>query len=284
MKQFPLKTALRYPGGKSKALKTLAPWFPSDFKEYREPFIGGGSVALMVSQNYPTLPIWINDKYFYLYNFWVQLRDNGTELAEKLKKIKTDILGDDDAHKELFNDYANTIGDLEPLEKAVAFFVMNKCSYSGLTENSTFSVQASRSNFSLVGIDKLPQYSHIIRNWKITNLDYAEVMNADGDNAFVFLDPPYDIKDFLYGTGRQLHSSFSHQRFADDVDNCPHRFMITYNINDWIVERYKKYHQREWELRYSMVHRGEKGTKDNVKKELLITNYDTNNLYNLFGE
>ena len=103
----------------------------------------------MVSQNYPTLPIWINDKYFYLYNFWVQLRDNGTELAEKLKKIKTDILGDDDAHKELFNDYANTIGDLEPLEKAVAFFVMNKCSYSGLTENSTFSVQASRSNFQI---------------------------------------------------------------------------------------------------------------------------------------
>ena len=276
MKQFPLKTCLRYPGGKSKALKTLAPWIPSDMQEFREPFLGGGSISLLVSQNYPSLPIWVNDKYYYLYNFWVQLRDNGLELSKKLRSIKEEVLGNDEAHKELFNSYAQTIGDLEPFDKAVAFFVMNKCSYSGLTENSTFSVQASRSNFSLVGIDKLPKYSHIIKNWKITNIDYEEVMNAEGENVFIFLDPPYDIKDFLYGTNRTLHSTFSHKRFADDVDKCPHRFMITYNVNDWIQERYKHYYQQEWELRYSMVHRGDKGTKDNVKKEFLITNYNFN--------
>lgn len=274
MKQFPLKTCLRYPGGKSKALKTLAPWFPSDFKEFREPFLGGGSISLLISQNYTSCPIWVNDKYFYLYNFWVQLRDNGLVLTEKLRNIKQEALGDDEAHKELFKRYQSDIETLEPIEQAVAFFVMNKCSYSGLTENSTFSVQASRSNFSLVGIDKLPKYSYIIRNWKITNIDYAEVMNAPGDDAFVFLDPPYDIKDFLYGTGRKLHSSFSHERFADDVDACPHRFMITYNVNDWLLNRYKEYNLNEWKLRYSMVHRGQKGTQDNVKTELLVTNYD----------
>ena len=274
MKQFPLKTMLRYPGGKSKALKTLAPWFPSDFQEFREPFLGGGSISLMISQNYPKVPIWVNDKYYYLYNFWVQLRDNGQTLYEKLRAIKEEVNGDDEAHKNLFDRCQSDIETLEPLEQAVAFFIMNKCSYSGLTENSTFSVQASRSNFSLVGIDKLPQYSYIIKNWKITNIDYAEVMNAPGEEVFVFLDPPYDIKDFLYGTKRKLHSSFSHERFADDVEKCPHRFMITYNINDWIKNRYQNYSLREWELRYSMVHRGDKGTKDNVKKELLIMNYE----------
>lgn len=273
MKQFPLKTALRYPGGKSKALKTLAPWFPSEFQEFREPFLGGGSISLMISQNYPKVPIWVNDKYFYLYNFWVQLRDNGQALSERLRAIKEEVNGDDKAHKDLFNLYQKDIETFEPFEQAVAFFILNKCSYSGLTENSTFSVQASRSNFSLVGIDKLPKYSQIIKSWKITNIDYEPVMNDAGDNVFVFLDPPYDIKDFLYGTGRKLHSSFSHERFADDVDKCPHRFMITYNVNDWIKNRYKSYSLKEWELRYSMVHRGEKGTKDNVKKELLIMNY-----------
>ena len=285
MKQFPLKTCLRYPGGKSKALKTLSPWFPTNFKEYREPFIGGGSVALLISQNYPSTPVWINDKYYYLYNFWVQLRDNGVELSQKLREIKEQVLGNDEEHKELFNHYSQTIVDLEPFDQAVAFFIMNKCSYSGLTENSTFSVQASRSNFSLVGIDKLPAYSNIIKNWKITNIDYSEVMNAPGEDVFVFLDPPYDIKDFLYGTDRKLHENFSHSRFADDVDTCPHKFMITYNVNEWIVDRYKEYYLKEWKLRYSMVHRGEKGTQDNVKTELLITNYDTDipqtNLMNL---
>lgn len=273
MKQFPLKCCLRYPGGKSKALKTLAPWFPSEFQEFREPFLGGGSISLMISQNYPKVPIWVNDKYFYLYNFWVQLRDNGQALSERLRAIKEEVNGDDKAHKDLFNLYQKDIETFEPFEQAVAFFILNKCSYSGLTENSTFSVQASRSNFSLVGIDKLPKYSQIIKSWKITNIDYEPVMNDAGDNVFVFLDPPYDIKDFLYGTGRKLHSSFSHERFADDVDKCPHRFMITYNVNDWIKNRYKSYSLKEWELRYSMVHRGEKGTKDNVKKELLIMNY-----------
>jgi DNA adenine methylase len=190
-----------------------------------------------------------------------------------LRAIKEEVNGDDEAHKNLFDRYQSDIETLEPLEQAVGFFVMNKCSYSGLTENSTFSVQASRSNFSLVGIDKLPKYSYIIKDWKITNIDYAEVMNVSGEEVFVFLDPPYDIKDFLYGTGRKLHSSFSHERFADDVDKCPHRFMITYNLNDWLLSRYKEYNLNEWKLRYSMVHRGEKGTQDNVKTELLITNY-----------
>ena len=125
---------------------------------------------------------------------------------------------------------------------------------------STFSVQASRSNFSLVGIDKLPKYSNIIKDWKINNIDYSEVMNADGDNVLVFLDPPYDIKDFR-GTGRKLHSAFSHTRFADDVDNCPHKFMITYNVNDWLLDRYKEYNLREWKLRYSMVHRGKRNAR-----------------------
>ena len=76
MKQFPLKTMLRYPGGKSKALKTLAPWFPSDFKEFREPFLGGGSISLMVSQNYPKVIqviILVVDPDG---NFWIVLRNH----------------------------------------------------------------------------------------------------------------------------------------------------------------------------------------------------------------
>ena len=210
LKTFPLKTCLRYPGGKSKATKTLAPWYPENFKEYREPFIGGGSVAFYTTQAYPDIPIWINDLYVPLYNFWVQLRDNGEELSERLKQIKTDASdfgtqdAKDEAHKELFNQTKIDINNQDGLERAVSFFILNKCSFSGLTENSTFSPTASRSNFSFVGIEKLKEFSKLMKNWKITNIDYSEVMNAD-----------------------------------------------------------------------SMAHRGEKGTEDNVKVELLVTNYPT---------
>ena len=225
-------------------------------------------MPLLITQNLPEVPVWVNDKYFYLYNFWKQLRDNGEKLSYELYKIKSSINGDDEAHKNLFNSSLELISEVDDFKKAILFFILNKCSYSGLTENSTFSVQASRSNFSLVGIEKLIEYSRIIQNWKITNLDYSEVLSEPGKDVFVFLDPPYDIKDFLYGSNRQLHKSFSHEEFANNVDKCQHKFMITYNKNDWLTDRYSSYNIKEWNLRYSMVHR-----ENNVKTELLITNY-----------
>ena len=275
-----LKTPLRYPGGKSKAIKTLSPWFPKTISEYREPFIGGGSIAIEITKSNPDIPVWINDLYVPLYNFWVQLRDRGEELSERVREEKQRTLDEGDKDKvtakakELFNKYKEEIDTYDDFEKAVAFFIMNKCSFSGLTENSTFSKTASNSNFSLVGADKLAQFSKVIRKWKITNIDYSEVMKAHGSSdTFVFLDPPYDIKDFLYGKNREMHKSFDHDRFADDVYNCVHKFMITYNVNDRLMELYKNYNLKEWKLRYSMAHRGDKGTDENIKTELLVTNY-----------
>ena len=46
--------------------------------------------------------------------------------------------------RNLFNQYAKEIDTYDDFQKAVAFFIMNKCSYSGLTENSTFSRTASQ--------------------------------------------------------------------------------------------------------------------------------------------
>ena len=196
-----LKTPLRYPGGKSKAIKTLSQWYPKVITEYREPFIGGGSIAIDVTKANPDIPVWINDLYVPLYNFWVQLRDRGQDLSESVREQKEKMLESgtqeekDKFAKELFNQYASEIDSYDNFQKAVAFFIMNKCSYSGLTENSTFSRTAANANFSLVGADKLAQFSEVIKNWKITNIDYSEVMNADGpENTFVFLDPPYDTE------------------------------------------------------------------------------------------
>ncbi len=287
-----LKTCLRYPGGKSKAIKTLSQWYPKVISEYREPFIGGGSIAIDITKANPKIPVWVNDLYVPLYNFWVQLRDRGEELSERVREEKQKTLDEGDRDKvtakakELFNRYKEEIDTYGDFEKAVAFFIMNKCSYSGLTENSTFSQTASNSNFSLVGADKLAQYSQLIKNWKITNIDYSEVMKEHGSkDTFIFLDPPYDIKDFLYGKNREMHKKFDHDRFADHVSHCVHKFMITYNVNDRLLELYKNYNLKEWELRYSMAHRGDKGTRENIKTELLVTNYETepNTLYDIIG-
>ena len=73
-----LKTPLRYPGGKSRACTKMDQYFPDlrNYKQFREPFLGGGSVAIHITKKYPTLDIWVNDLYEPLYNFWCVLRDD----------------------------------------------------------------------------------------------------------------------------------------------------------------------------------------------------------------
>ncbi|MHC5718217.1 MAG: DNA adenine methylase, partial [Nostoc sp.] len=65
-----LKSPLRYPGGKSKAINQIAEYLPQSFDEFREPFVGGGSVFIYLRQKFPDLKIWINDLNRELFLFW----------------------------------------------------------------------------------------------------------------------------------------------------------------------------------------------------------------------
>ena len=47
-----IKSPLRYPGGKSKALKRILPLIP-EYDEFREPMVGGGSVFFALKQKHP---------------------------------------------------------------------------------------------------------------------------------------------------------------------------------------------------------------------------------------
>ena len=195
--QKSLKTPLRYPGGKSRACKKMDEYFPSldECVEYREPFLGGGSVALHVTKKYPHLKITVNDLYEPLVNFWVTLQTFGDELTEKLRNYKS-THPEPVSAKELFLESKKRINDtsLDSIERAAAFYIVNKCSFSGLTESSSFSKQASVSNFSMRGIEKLPAYSDLISHWHINGYSYEYLMEHDmHDGIFMYLDPPYDL-------------------------------------------------------------------------------------------
>lgn len=267
-----LKTPLRYPGGKSRAIKYLLPHFPDNVTEYREPFIGGGSVAIAFTKENPDIPVWVNDLYEPLVNFWKVLQSNGIALATHLEEVKKSNDSPDlakklfDASKEIMNDET-----AEPLYRAACFYILNKCSFSGLTESSSFSRQASISNFSLRGIDKLPQYSELIANWKITNLSYEEMLDDSG--CFIFLDPPYNIKDNLYGSKGSLHKGFDHKLFCDRITECNSPWMITYNSHPTIKEWYENYEQWTWDLTYTMRSTGDYMNEQKDRAELLIKNY-----------
>ena len=270
-----LKTPLRYPGGKSRALSKLFQYIPNlkDYTEYREPFVGGGSVALEIGKRYPHLNIWVNDLYGPLYNFWRVLQDQGQELRDQLVQLKNRHPEPVSA-KLLFLEAKEKLNDdsTSNLSAAVCFYIVNKCSFSGLTESSSFSKQASVSNFSMRGIDKLPGYTELIGNWKITNGRYQELL-TDDKSTFTYLDPPYEIDSNLYGKRGNMHKGFDHDVFATICDRFVGPQLISYNSSQLIKDRFKEYQAGEFDLTYTMRSVGEYMREQKDRKELLLYNY-----------
>ena len=270
------KTPLRYPGGKSRALSKLFQFIPDlkDYTEFREPFLGGGSVALEIGKRYPHIEIWVNDLYEPLYNFWKILQSDGQKLRDILVQLKQRH-PDPSSAKKLFldaKDYlAQPVGN--SIDRAVSFYVVNKCSFSGLTESSAFSKQASESNFSMNGIEKLPEYSRMIENWKITNLSY-EIMLSDDLDSFVYLDPPYEIKSNLYGRKGNMHKGFNHDEFASWCDDYKSPILISYNSSQLIRDRFEKWTVAEFAHTYTMRSTGCYNKEQASRKELVLFNYE----------
>ena len=304
------KTPLRYPGGKSRAMKYLLPRMPHKITEFRDSFVGGGSVFLSAMKEYPDTDFWINDAYYNLYCFWKELRDNGADLVEILNHLKVSHMellpkkvlkeeiknraleGKDKsqfykdnttAARQLFTQVKQEINDphLEDLKRAAYFYILNKCSFSGLTETGTFSAQASIQNFSIAGINKLLQVSKTIENVKITNLDYTDTFADGGRGTFIFLDPPYDIgkTNVLYGKNGEIHAAFDHDKFAQDCKRIDSDLMITYNNSETNTARFseEQFICNPWSLKYGMRivanASGELKAKEHTNNELLILNY-----------
>jgi DNA adenine methylase len=278
-----LKTPLRYPGGKSRACVKMDPYFPDlrNYSEFREPFLGGGSVAIHITKKYPDLKIWVNDLYEPLVNFWQQLQMFGVDMKNILSDLKSEYNTPDKA-RILFADAKISVNDLHQtnLDRAVAFYVVNKCSFSGLTESSSFSPQASNANFSLRGIEKLPEYSKLIEHWRITNYSYDYLLDGD-TTAFVYLDPPYDIKDNLYGNKGSMHKGFDHDKFATDCDSNNMDQLISYNSDQLVKDRFKNWNATEFDLTYTMRSVGEYMREQKQRKELLLFNYGIEGLVEL---
>lgn len=174
-----------------------------------------------------------------------------------------------DLHKYL-NDNMLVFNDLE---KGAAFFIFNRITFSGTTEAGGFSEQAFKGRFTDSSIERLRPIERLLSNVKVTNTDYLEVLEAKGENVFIFLDPPYfsATKSALYGKNGQLHKSFDHERFAESLKNCPHKWLITYDNSPFIHQLFSFAHITPWQLTYGM--RNVNKDSDQKGEELFISNY-----------
>jgi DNA adenine methylase len=264
-----IKSPLRYPGGKSRAVDLITNILP-DFQEFREPFVGGGSIFIHLKQLFPKRKFWINDLYTELYKFW---QVSQTDLRNVIKQVET-WKSEFQNGKELHKFLAENIASFDDLQTASAFFVFNRITFSGTTEAGGFSQQAYEKRFTDSSIWRLQQLKNVLKNVKITNFDYQKVVEAKGENVLIFLDPPYfsATKSALYGKNGKLHKAFDHQRFAETLKNCPHKWLITYDDCEFIRELFSFAEITSWNLMYGM--RNQTATSDQRGKELFISNFE----------
>jgi len=269
-----IKSPLRYPGGKSRAIPRMKHLLPQEFDEYREPFVGGGSFFIYLKQQISDLRIWINDLNPELYYFWKHSQVDSEKLAREVLKVKKKSSSGQKLFDELLNVETKSLTEFE---RAVRFFVLNRITFSGVVESGGFSEGAFESRFTVSSIERLAKLGRILEGIKITHKDYRELLKDGGKNVFTFLDPPYfkTTQSKLYGRNGVLHTNFDHDEFAHEMKNCKHSWLITYDDSPEIRRNFSFANIYKWELQYGMNnYRQGKAEKGN---ELFIANYILSN-------
>jgi DNA adenine methylase len=224
------KSPLRYPGGKTRAIKIIQKYVDPTKTTIISPFFGGGSFEL--SQKSPDKKLVCNDLFEPLCTFWRVLRDEPDKLVEKIKS-KIPVT------KESFYEMRKRILE-EPceLEKAAMYFCLNRTSFSGCTLSGGFSQEASEKRLTESSIKKLRSCD--VSGVTFENMDYEEFLNKypQREKTLVFADPPYYIESYIYGKNGDLHQAFDHERFAREIQKRTD-WVLTYNDCEYIRNLYK---------------------------------------------
>jgi DNA adenine methylase len=268
---------IRYPGGKSRVVKKyIKPGMPKYSGDFYEPFIGAGSLSLYEARCHPEKTININDLNFKLICLWREIKNNNLALRQELHAIRDEYDPEDpERAKPMAEDMKKRAETEDPFQLAVSYFVMNKIAFSGL-ENGSISKHNYKYLFNHKKIEKMEVIGKAMKNIVIHNIDYRELIKKAKADDFVFLDPPYEIEDFLYGKDGKLHEGFNHDDFAEATKKLPCKWMITYNDNQLIRNRFKDYYIYDKSYKYCMAFEkkddGKLGSRE--KNELVITNYE----------
>lgn len=283
--KFKSASPLRYPGGKTRALKEIYDRLPEGhIAEYREPFIGGGSVFTAFRQTHPSyIRYWLNDLnedlvYFYQYaqarlpllldlieDKKLKYEGRGRDLFKHLKKA----IDNDERHHEN-SEYHNAL-------RAARFFILNRITFSGTLESGGYSQQAFDRRFTASSIERITNFSMLLKSVRITCGDYQELIKASPvtsvGNVFLYLDPPYysNQGSKLYGKNGHLHAGFNHKRLLWFLQRTQHKWLLSYDDCPTVRHMYADYNITEYNLQYGMNnYKQETAAKGG---ELLISNY-----------
>lgn len=257
----------RYPGGKYYAMNILQPFWESiEHQEYREPFAGGATVYF----NKPKASInWLNDLDSELILCYQAMQNPFTR--EKLVKDLSQEIATKERWREVFESIPKS--DYEIGRK---YYYMNRTSFSGKMVSPAWGYRPKRSLPPERWHERIVPCGQFLEDTKLTNLDFSEVIQAEGKDVLMYIDPPYYLppkhKHYRCGFDKE-----DHIRLSEELKKTKHKFFLTYDDCEEIRDLYKWAYIYPVEFFYRVDNSSVRGGNRQVGFELIITNYELNN-------
>ena len=166
-----------------------------------------------------------------LVNFWTQALTRPVATAAAAEQLGQPC-------RDLFYEMKLGYDELESdLRKAAAFFMLNRCSFSGMTLSGGFSTEW-RHTYGPNIFNRLRRFS--APNLTVELADCFDFIPRH-DDKFLYLDPPYAVAEGLYGRDRDMHNGFDHEALAELL-NSRDGWIMSYNDCPRIRALYRKHH------------------------------------------
>lgn len=258
-----VKSPLRYPGGKFYALKHIMPFIDCvAHDEFREPFIGGGSVFFGKKKSKFN---WINDLEKDLVDLYKAFSDEN--IVAEIGRMLDKEIATPDRHSEM-----KMFSPKNFTEKAFKTFYLNRTSYSGIIHKPAWGYKVGKSSPPQNWHNFIKQALPKLQNVKITSHDFEDVINADakGKTVLMYLDPPYYHADQKRAYTKPFQEN-DHKRLSKVLYSTEFHFCLSYDDCEEIRDLYSWAYIYEKQWLYNTANK--KGESRELGNELVITNY-----------
>ena len=231
---------LRYPGGKSRAADQILRFIPWSTKALLSPFLGGGHVEVAAAGL--GITIIAADIYYPLVAFWRELLSSPDRLAAAIEKFYP---GSPQRASKLLSR-----SNMKRIEIAAEFFVVNRCSFSGLSSSGGFSQESCDKRFTKSSISR-------VRNFKAKKMtvrcsDFRDLLGKHPD-MFVYADPPYYRDDLaLYGKRVNTQKGFPHQELAELLRKRDSGWILSYDDHEEVRTMYRGFRMKKLKWAYGL--------------------------------
>lgn len=258
-----VKSPLRYPGGKFYALKHIMPYLscvPHD--EYREPFLGGGSVFFAKKKANINI---LNDLETDIIKFYRAIT------IPEMRNALVELTNQEIATRERHTDIKNMTPKTE-LEAVFKTFYLNRTSYCGIINTPAWGYADGKSsppqNWGKFLYDVAPKLDGV----ELYSVDFESIISkpAQGKKVLMYLDPPYYHADQKRAYTKPFKES-DHTRLAELLKKTNHLFCLSYDDCEEIRKLYSWAYIYDVSWLYNTDNKS--GQPRKACRELIITNY-----------